>query len=53
LAALGQAVGSNWEHWRHDLEYVDYVGAAIVIGAIVYLILRRARQDVSEPAVSE
>ena len=53
LGALGQAVGSNWRHWRHNLEYVDYVGAAIVIGAIVYLILRRARRDASQPAVSE
>jgi membrane protein DedA with SNARE-associated domain len=43
LAVLGQAVGSSWESWRHHLEYVDYVGAAIVVGAIVYLLVRRAR----------
>jgi membrane protein DedA with SNARE-associated domain len=41
LAFLGRAVGSNWESWRHHLEYVDYVGAALVLGVIVYLILRR------------
>jgi len=61
LGSLGLAVGSNWQHWRHYLEYVDYAGAAIVVGAIVYLIVRRAgdggptdragpRRDASEPA---
>ncbi len=50
LGVLGQAVGSNWKNWRHNLEYVDYVGAAIVIGVIVYLILRRARGGGGGPA---
>lgn len=43
LAILGREVGSDWQHWRHNLQYVDYVGAAIVVGAIAYLIVRRAR----------
>jgi membrane protein DedA with SNARE-associated domain len=43
LGVLGRAVGSNWQSWRHNLEYVDYVGAAIVVGAIVWLIVRRTR----------
>jgi membrane protein DedA with SNARE-associated domain len=43
LALLGRAVGSSWQSWRHNLEYVDYIGAAIVIGAIAYLIVRRSR----------
>jgi membrane protein DedA with SNARE-associated domain len=43
LGILGRAVGSSWQSWRAHLEYVDYAGAAIVIAAIVYLILRRAR----------
>jgi membrane protein DedA with SNARE-associated domain len=52
LAVLGNAVGSDWTHWRHNLEYVDYVGAAILVGAIVYLIVRRVRggRPPSEPA---
>ncbi len=41
LGLLGRAVGSNWQTWRHHLEYVDYVGAALVVFAIVYLIVRR------------
>ncbi|HEV3055859.1 MAG TPA: hypothetical protein VGX45_14450, partial [Solirubrobacteraceae bacterium] len=51
LAVLGREVGSNWTNWRHHLEYVDYVGAAVVVAAIVYLIVRwrRARSE-PEPA---
>jgi membrane protein DedA with SNARE-associated domain len=43
LAILGREVGSNWQSWRQHLEYVDYLGAAIVVGAIVYLVVRRSR----------
>ncbi len=50
LAVLGREVGSNWQSWRHNLEYVDYVGAAIVVGLIVYLIVRRARGGGGGPA---
>jgi membrane protein DedA with SNARE-associated domain len=50
LGLLGRAVGSSWQSWRHNLEYVDYVGAALVVGAIVYLILRRTRSRDSDAA---
>ena len=43
LGVLGRAVGHYWQTWRHHLEYVDYLGVALVVGAIVYLIVRRAR----------
>ena len=43
LGVLGRAVGSSWQSWRHNLEYVDYAAAAILIGAIAYLIVRRSR----------
>jgi membrane protein DedA with SNARE-associated domain len=43
LAFVGREVGSSWQSWRHSLEYVDYVGAAIVVGVIAYLIVRRTR----------
>jgi membrane protein DedA with SNARE-associated domain len=49
LGVLGREVGSNWEHWRHNLEYVDYVGAAIILGAIAYLVVRRTRTTDSDP----
>ena len=51
LAVLGREVGSNWTNWRHHLEYVDYVGAAVLVAAIVYLIVRRNRPDRDEPSV--
>jgi membrane protein DedA with SNARE-associated domain len=51
LAVLGREVGRNWQTWRHHLEYVDYVGAAVLIGAIVYLIVRWTRSTRSDPPV--
>jgi membrane protein DedA with SNARE-associated domain len=50
LAVLGREVGSSWQSWRHNLEYVDYVGAAIVIAAVAYLIVRRTRGGGGGPA---
>ncbi len=43
LAVLGREVGHAWQSWRHHLEYVDYVGVAIVVLAIAYLAIRRFR----------
>lgn len=53
LAILGREVGRNWQSWRHHLQYVDYVGAAVVVAAIVYLIfrVRRDRGMRRDPAV--
>jgi membrane protein DedA with SNARE-associated domain len=46
LALLGQAVGDNWESWRHNLGYIDYVvAAAIVIGVAWWLVRRRRDED--------
>jgi membrane protein DedA with SNARE-associated domain len=46
LALLGQAVGDNWESWRHNLGYLDYVvAAAIVIGIGWWLVRRRRDED--------
>jgi membrane protein DedA with SNARE-associated domain len=49
LGVLGNAVGANWQSWRHNLEYVDYVGAALVVAAIVYLVIRIARSRRRDP----
>jgi membrane protein DedA with SNARE-associated domain len=49
LGVLGDAVGRRWESWRHNLEYVDYVAAALLIMAIAYLIVRIARGRRNEP----
>jgi membrane protein DedA with SNARE-associated domain len=49
LGVLGREVGSNWQNWRHHLEYVDYVGAALLVGGLIYLYMRRSRAR-SQPA---
>src|SRR3954469_18643469 len=43
LALIGEAVGDNWEDWRHKLGYLDYLVAAAIVAAIVYLIIKRRR----------
>jgi membrane protein DedA with SNARE-associated domain len=49
LGVLGREVGSNWQNWRHNLEYVDYVAAALLVAAIAYLIVRVARSRGGDP----
>jgi membrane protein DedA with SNARE-associated domain len=49
LGVLGNAVGSSWQSWRHNLEYVDYVGAALLVVAIAYLIVRISRSRRGDP----
>ena len=41
LAAIGKAAGTNWNNWRHDLDYVDYVVVALVIAGIGYYVVKR------------
>ncbi|MGI8903813.1 MAG: DedA family protein [Solirubrobacteraceae bacterium] len=50
LGVLGRAVGSSWPSWRHNLQYVDYTVAVIVVVALAYLIARRARGGGGGPA---
>ncbi len=45
LALLGQEVGSNWESWRHNLGYIDYVVAAAIVAGVVWWIVRRRRDE--------
>ena len=49
LGLLGNAVGNSWQSWRHNLEYVDYVAAALLVAAIAYLIVRVARSRRDDP----
>ncbi len=43
LAIVGREVGDNWEKWRHNLAYLDYVVVVGVVGLITYLIVRWRR----------
>ncbi|HZE06593.1 MAG TPA: DedA family protein [Solirubrobacteraceae bacterium] len=47
LGTLGREVGSQWQSWRHHLEYVDYLGAAVLVALIVYGIVRWRRSRVT------
>ena len=43
LALVGRSVGDNWEHWRHQLGYLDYVVVVAILAGVVYLIVKRRR----------
>jgi membrane protein DedA with SNARE-associated domain len=48
LAVIGVQVGDNWEHWKHNLEYVDYAVVAAIVVGIAYLLIRRRRNGTGE-----
>jgi membrane protein DedA with SNARE-associated domain len=50
LALVGRSVGDNWEQWRHNLGYLDYVVLAAIVGGIAYLLIRRRRRGAGEGA---
>jgi membrane protein DedA with SNARE-associated domain len=45
LALVGREVGDNWEDWRHNLEYIDYLVAAAIVAGVIYLLIRRRRDS--------
>ena len=53
LALVGREVGDNWEKWRHNLAYLDYLVLLAVVGGVVYLILRRRRSGGSGPGEAD
>jgi membrane protein DedA with SNARE-associated domain len=50
LALVGQSVGDNWESWRHNLGYLDYVVAAAILGAVAWWLLKRRNDNDSDAA---
>ena len=53
LGLLGKGVGSNWEQWRHNLGYLDYVVAAAIVAGVVYWFVRRRRRNAEAAGASE
>ena len=48
LTLIGVQVGPSWERWRHRLEYLDYIVAAvIVIGSCILYVRARRRRGVA------
>jgi len=45
LTFIGQQAGAHWKDWKDALHYVDYAVAAMIVGGIVYLVVRRTRRD--------
>jgi len=53
LTFIGKQVGDRWEDWKDSLHYFDYAVAAIIVGGVIYLIVknrRNKRGPQSEPA---
>ncbi len=55
LTFIGQQAGSRWDDWKDSLHYVDYAVAALIVGGLLYLVLRNRRggstpERPSEPA---
>jgi membrane protein DedA with SNARE-associated domain len=52
LALAGEALGHEWENARKYFEYVDYAVVVLVVGAIVWAVIRRrrGRSDSGDPA---
>jgi membrane protein DedA with SNARE-associated domain len=48
---LGRAVGGQWEHWRHNLGYFDYLVVAAIVAGVVYLLLKRRRGEGGDVAI--
>ncbi len=43
LTYIGKEAGDNWEDWKDSLHYVDYAVAAMILGGVAYLLIRRYR----------
>jgi membrane protein DedA with SNARE-associated domain len=53
LALVGEAVGENWEDWRHKLGYLDYVVVAAIVVGVIYLVMKRRRGGSESAGTSE
>ncbi|MEO7198135.1 MAG: DedA family protein [Solirubrobacterales bacterium] len=43
LTLLGRSLGENWRDLQDKLHYVDYLVAALIVGGIVYWLIKRRR----------
>jgi membrane protein DedA with SNARE-associated domain len=45
FAAAGYAAGTRWETFHERFHYVDYAVAALIVGGVAYLLIRRRRSS--------
>ena len=50
LTFIGKEAGDNWERWKSNLHYVDYVVLAAIVLGLVWLVIRRRRASGGAPA---
>jgi membrane protein DedA with SNARE-associated domain len=43
LAFIGKEAGDNWDKWKDNLHYVDYVVVAAILLGLAWLLVRRRR----------
>ena len=53
LTFIGKQAGDNWEDWKDSLHYVDYAVAAMIVGGVLYLIIRARRRRGTGDAATE
>ena len=45
FAAIGWALGRNWERFHHEFRYADYAVAAGIVALLAYALIRRRRSS--------
>jgi membrane protein DedA with SNARE-associated domain len=45
LGFIGREAGDNWESWKDSLHYVDYAVAAAILLGLIWLLIRRRRNN--------
>jgi membrane protein DedA with SNARE-associated domain len=44
FAGAGYAAGESWEDFHHAFRYFDYLVAALIVGAVAFLVIRHIRR---------
>jgi membrane protein DedA with SNARE-associated domain len=52
LGILGDAVGAQWQTWKHHLDYVDYAGVVVIVVLLAWGIARWVRHARAENAAA-
>jgi membrane protein DedA with SNARE-associated domain len=50
LTFIGKEAGDNWEKWKSNLHYVDYVVLAAIVLGVIWLVVRRRRAPAADAA---